>query len=155
MKPRARGKGGTHGRGARTSTRLSHGVAPGVRGLSLDTGVLIAFERADRAVVARLKEGLLAGRRITLPTVVLAEGWRGGERSARVAALIEACVVEPLLEAVARRAGEAVGAVRGAATIDAIVVASAATRGDVVLTSDPDDLRPLAEHLGGVGIVAI
>lgn len=152
MKPRTRRTSAT---GRHRSGSAARPATSGVRGLSLDTGVLIAFARADRSVVARLKEALVAGRRITLPTVVLAEGWRGGERSARVGALIEACVVEPLVEAVARRAGEAVGAVRGATTIDAIVVASAATRGDVVLTSDAGDLRPLAEHLGGVAIVAI
>lgn len=155
MSPRTGARDATRGRRVRSSTRPAQGVALGVRGLSLDTGVLIALERADRGVVARLKEALVSGRRITLPTVVLAEGWRGGERSARVAALIEACVVEPLVEAVARRAGEAVGAVRGATTIDAIVVASAATRGDVVLTSDPGDLRPLAEYLGSVAIVGL
>lgn len=90
-----------------------------------------------------------------MPTVVLVEGWRGGERSARIAALIDACVVDPLQEAVARRAGEALGRVRGASAIDAVVVASAAARGDVVLTSDAGDLSPLAEHLAGVDVVAI
>jgi hypothetical protein len=40
-------------------------------------------------------------------------------------------------------AGIAVGLVRGAGTIDAIVMASASLRGDTVYSSDPDDLAML------------
>ncbi len=35
-----------------------------------------------------------------MPTVVIAEVWRGGPRSARLTLLLEACLVEPLVEVV-------------------------------------------------------
>ena len=44
---------------------------------------------------------------------------------------------------------------KGATAIDAIVVASAARRGDVVLTSDPDDLAALVDHFPTVRILAV
>lgn len=58
-------------------------------------------------------------------------------------------------EKLARIAGEAIAKVRGATTIDAIVVASAARRGDVVLTTDVDDLTRLAAYFGRVRILAV
>jgi len=44
--------------------------------------------------------------------------------------------VEPLTEALAKVAGEALAEVRGATRVDAIVMASAASRGDIVYSSD-------------------
>ena len=116
---------------------------------------MIAYEREDRAVISQLKEALVAGRRVTIPTVVVVETWRGGDRSARIAPLFEACVVESLGEALSRRAGELVAKVRGAGAIDSIVVASAATRRDVVVTSDPDDISRLAEQVSDVDVLAV
>jgi|HubBroStandDraft_6_1064221.scaffolds.fasta_scaffold419058_2 hypothetical protein len=56
-----------------------------------------------------------------------------------------------MTEALAKRAGEAVAKVPGATTIDAIVMASAASRGDVVYTSDFGDLERLRlEHFRSV-----
>ena len=123
--------------------------------MTLDTGAVVAVERADRGMLARLKEALEVGRRLTLPTVVIAEGWRGGDRSALVAALMGSCVVEPLFESLARRAGETQAKVRGSTAIDAIVVASASARGDLVLTTDVEDLSALASHWTGVDVIAV
>jgi hypothetical protein len=39
--------------------------------------------------------------------------WARGKRSARIAALLEASVIEPLLQDLARVAGEAIAAVKG------------------------------------------
>jgi predicted nucleic acid-binding protein len=124
-------------------------------GLTLDTGVLIAFERVDRRVLAHLKNAELQGCQLTVPTPVVAEAWRGGGRSARIARLLEASVVEPLFEELARIAGEAAAAVRGATAIDAIVMASAASRGDRVLTSDFDDLDRLRAYFPGVRVLRV
>jgi predicted nucleic acid-binding protein len=121
----------------------------------LDTGALIAFEKNKRAFVVLLDEARLAGIAIRVPTVVIAEAWRGGRRSARIARLLSTCHVDPLLEPVARMAGEALASVRSATVIDAIVVASGVARGAHVVTSDPDDLRPLVARLGGMPVIAI
>lgn len=58
-------------------------------------------------------------------------------------------------DAIARHAGQALAAVSGATTIDAIVMASAARRGDIVYTSDVDDLTRLASFFPSVRVLAI
>lgn len=124
-------------------------------GLTLDTGALIGFERSDRRVLIHFKNAELQGQQLTVPTPVIAEAWRGGARSARIARLLEASVVEPLFEELARTAGEAVGALKGAGVIDALVMASAARRGDRVLTSDFDDLERLRSYFPGVRVLQV
>jgi predicted nucleic acid-binding protein len=124
-------------------------------GLTLDSGALIAFERNERRILIHLKEANLRGTELTVPAVVVAEVWRGGARSARLVALFEACTVEMLDETLARIAGEAIGKVKGAGVADAIVMASAAQRGDFVLTSDPGDLLRLRSYFPSVKIVAV
>ena len=122
-------------------------------GLTFDTGMLIALERRRR----RAEEFLLKARedRIVpvVPADVVTEWWRG--RTDRREAILELVRVEPLSERLARAAGEALAAVRGATAIDAVVMASAASRGDVVLTSDFDDLDRLRRHFPGVRLVVV
>ena len=78
------------------------------------------------------------------------------ERRARIdAELLELVNVEPLTERLARVAGIALAAVRGATSIDAVVMASAASRGDVVLTSDPVDLERLRGYFPGVRVLVV
>src|SRR5262249_13619328 len=89
----------------------------GVAGLTLDSGALIAFERADRGVVAYLKEALRRGVDVPVPAIVVAEVWRGGRRAARIAALLPACIVEPLDEPLARLAGEALAAIKNSTVV--------------------------------------
>lgn len=124
-------------------------------GLTLDSGALIAFERADRRVMMHLKEAERRGLELTIPTAVIVEVWRGGTRSARVARLLSAAIVEPLSEGVARRAGEALATSKAASVVDAVVMSSAAQRSDRVLTGDLDDLRRLQHHFPGVRLVRL
>jgi len=112
-------------------------------GLTLDSGALIAIERGERSVYAHLKEAHARSLVITVPTVVVGEVWRGGTRAALIARVLSVCIIEPLSDALARSAGEALGKVRGARLADAVVMASAASRGDMVLTSDLTDLLRL------------
>ncbi len=79
---------------------------------------------------------------------MVAEVWRGGSPGARLARLLSLCRVDVLDVAIARRAGELLASTGGDATLDAVVVACAALRGDLVLTSDPGDLAPLAAAAG-------
>jgi predicted nucleic acid-binding protein len=126
-----------------------------VAGLTLDSGALIAFERSERRVIVHLKEAQSRGVDLTVSAAVIAEVWRGGPRSARVSTLLRACVIEPVSESLARSAGEALAAVGSTDTIDAIVMASAATRGDRVLTSDPDDLLRLQARFPVVRVLGL
>jgi predicted nucleic acid-binding protein len=124
-------------------------------GMTLDSGALIALERADRRIWVHLKEAASRKLRRTVSTAVLAEVWRGGARSARLAQFLGTCSVEPVSESLARVAGEALAVVKRGDTIDALVMASAAQRGDTVITSDPDDLGRLQTCFPNVRIVSL
>lgn len=124
-------------------------------GLTLDTGALIGFERSDRRLLLHLKTAEMRGQELTVPTPVVAEAWRGGARSARISKLLDACVIEPLLEDLARLAGEAIASVAGSGVIDAIVMASAARRGDRVLTADFEDLDRLRAYFPTVRLLTV
>jgi hypothetical protein len=76
-------------------------------------------------------------------------------RSARVATLLASCLVEPLAQGTARRAGEALASVRDAGVVDAIVMASASTRTDRVLTSDARDLGRLQRAFPDVTVTPL
>lgn len=122
-------------------------------GLTFDTGMLIALERGRR----RAEEFLVRARerRIVpiVPADVIVEWWRG--RTDRREAILNFLQVEPLSQGLARAAGEALAAVRGATAIDAVVMASAASRGDVVLTSDPADLERLRGYFPAVRVLGV
>jgi predicted nucleic acid-binding protein len=111
--------------------------------ITLDTGALIAVERRDRSMLAFLSHAAARGLRLTVPTCVVGEWWRGQRGPA--ARILDAVVVEPLSLALAKLAGEAMAAVTGATLVDAVVVASAAQRGDLVITGDLDDLTRIRD----------
>jgi hypothetical protein len=113
--------------------------------LVLDAGALVAVERGDRDIAALLKRELLAGRVPLTHGGVVAQVWRGGRgRQAQLARLLPGIDIAPLDDALGRRAGVLLGRARATDAVDAAVIATAAG-GDIVLTSDPDDLRGLAE----------
>jgi predicted nucleic acid-binding protein len=126
-----------------------------VAGLTLDSGALIGYERGDIVVIAYIEEALNRKTPPVVPAVVVAESYRGGARSARIARLLKFAVVEPLSEALARKAGVALGRRASAQTIDAIVVASAAARSDAILTADPVDLQVFADVYPAVLVISI
>lgn len=116
---------------------------------TLDAGALIAAEADDVRVRAVLAERIRTGAPTVVPAPVVVQAWRGGRRSARMARLLRACDVEPLDEDLARQAGELLGRTLLHDAVDAVVAASAARRGGVLYTSDPDDLLALLAATGG------
>ena len=116
-------------------------------GYTYDTGVLIAAERNDRFVWALHRRLLEQGDAPSVPSTVLAQSWRG-RAQAQLSRLLAGCEVKPLTEAQARVAGSLLARTRTTDVVDASVVVVARERGDQVLTSDPDDLRPLSAALG-------
>ena len=111
--------------------------------ITFDTGALVAIERRDRTMLAFMTAALEAGVRITVPSPVVSEWWRGQRGPA--ARILDAVLIEPLSAPLAKLVGETLGVVRGATLVDAVVVASAARRGDLVLTSDLDDLTRIRD----------
>jgi predicted nucleic acid-binding protein len=122
-------------------------------GITFDTGALIALERRGQRARKVLERATEQKVRITVPAPVVTEWWRG--RSDIRERILAGVRVEPLSQSLAKVAGEALAAVRGATPIDAIVMASAAQRGDVVYTADVADLERLAGFFRAVRVLGI
>lgn len=116
-------------------------------GITFDTGALIGLERRHDRMRKVYATAVANGIPITVPTVVVAEWWRAGRHEKERAAILRSVRIEPLAEHTARLAGVALGLVPGAGTIDAIVLASAALRGDTLYTSDFEDLTALLQSM--------
>lgn len=123
---------------------------PKPRGVTFDTGALIALERRRASALALLRVCRQARVPITIPASVVAEWWRGSH-----AALLESASLEPLTPALAKAAGELLARAKRSDAIDATVIVSAAQRGDVVVTDDPHDLERLAAFVSGVDVMEI
>ena len=123
-------------------------------GITFDTGALIALERRGlraRRIVERATEEKI---RITVPSPVVTEWWRG-RTDAREEILASATISASL--PVMQAAGVALRdlrAVDAGCTIDAIVMATAALFGGIVITSDPSDLAALARHFPSVTVLS-
>ncbi len=121
--------------------------------MTFDTGALIALERRRQRICDILAYASANDVVITVPAAVIGEWWRGRtDVRERVLRCID---VEPLTQALAQIAGEALGSVRGATLVDAIVMASAASRGDVVFSSDVGDLERLRRHFPSVRVLGV
>ena len=116
--------------------------------LLLDAGAFLAVERGDRDVVALVKRERLAQRSPLSHGGVVAQVWRGGSgRQAEIARLRAGVDVRALDEALGRKSGVLLGRSGTSDAVDAALV-SLAVDGDAILTSDPGDLRALAEAAG-------
>lgn len=122
-------------------------------GITFDTGALIALERRGQRARKVLERATEQKVRITVPAAVITEWWRS--RNDVRERILAAVRVEPLSESLAKVAGEALAAIKGATSIDAIVMASAAQRGDVVYTADVSDLAKLAGYFRAVRVLSI
>jgi predicted nucleic acid-binding protein len=122
-------------------------------GLTLDAGALIGLERRHHRIRRVFAAAVRDDVRVTVPAVVVVEWWRG--RTDLAEDILASVDVEPMDESLAKAAGEALADTPDATVVDAIVMASAARRGDVVYTSDFDDLARLQRHFRGVRLLAV
>ena len=115
----------------------------------LDNGALIALERNDRRMWARLKAAASAGVPVVVSAGAFAQAWRGGaQRQALLARAVDQMEVVAFDEPVARAAGVLCGVTRTTDVVDASVALAAAHPGvTAVCTSDPDDIERLLEAL--------
>lgn len=119
---------------------------------TFDTGMLIALERRKQRALEAFRHIVDCGHLPIVPAVVYVEWWRG--RTDIREEILAAVVVEDMRPSLCRAAGEALGAVRGASLVDAVVMASAALRGGgVVYTSDVEDLARLQRHFPAVRVL--
>jgi predicted nucleic acid-binding protein len=124
-----------------------------VMGLTFDTGALLALERRRLRMREIVEHALTRDQRITVPADVVGEWWRG--RTEVRDAILATVDVEPLTEKLAKIAGESLASVKGSTLVDAIVMASAASRGDIVYSSDVEDLEKLRTRFPNVRVLGV
>jgi len=110
-------------------------------GLVLDSGALIAFERGDRGVAALIEVARRRRERVVTTSPCVAQAWRGdGARQALLARLLQGVHEYALDETVSRSVGALCASTGKVDVVDAHL-ALVAHDADVVLTSDPGDIR--------------
>ncbi len=114
--------------------------------LTFDTGALIAIERVDRQVLLDIKAAERADDPILVPSIVVAQAWRGGPRGARVAAFLKrrSVTIIDVDILLAKAAGRLCGETDTTDLVDAVVAVVAARHNTAIVTSDPDDLRRIS-----------
>jgi predicted nucleic acid-binding protein len=119
-----------------------------MKGITYDTGALLAAERNDRRMWA-LHAAFLAEEVVpTVPAPVLAQAWRGGAKQASLSRLLALCEVEPMSEEQARAVGQLAKRTRSADVVDLTVAEGALRRDDAVVTSDTRDIERIAVGAG-------
>lgn len=118
-----------------------------MRAIVYDAGALLAAERRNPDFLALHDELTAARIRPLVPVVALAQAWRGGPQH-QISRVLKGCDIRPDDEHVGRAAGIGCAAAGTADAVDAIVVVTAVRYQASVVTSDPDDLKHLADSLG-------
>lgn len=120
-----------------------------MNGFTLDAGGLIAVDRNDRRVTGLIARCLEHGKRLTVPSTVLAQVLRNPARQARLSRLLWDESTD--LVSLNRRDAVAVGILLAKTgtkdIVDAHVVICAQRTGQAVITSDPDDLKRIDPEL--------
>jgi Ser/Thr protein kinase RdoA (MazF antagonist) len=115
--------------------------------LVLDSGALIAIERNERSMWARLKAAEVTRELPLTHGGVVGQVWRGGPRQARLARALQGVDVRPLDRALGRAVGELLAKTSSSDVIDAAVVLLAAD-GDDIVTLDRRDFEALVRAAG-------
>lgn len=121
-----------------------------MRGLTLDTGALIALERGDERLTALLHRVMATpGAIIHVPAGVVAQAFRDGPRQVTLNRLLKRSQTQvvSLDEQTAYVAGMLLGLRGGNDVVDASVVVCARSHRQAVVTGDPGDLRRLDPDL--------
>jgi DNA-binding transcriptional MocR family regulator len=124
-----------------------------VSALILDAGALVAVDRGDRAMIARLRTAQQHGLDLRSNAMVVAQVWRDRHgRQAGLAQLLRAVDVRAVSPEDGRRAGVLLGVTGTSDAVDATVVLLASP-GDRIVTSDPRDLAALAKAAANRAVI--
>jgi hypothetical protein len=124
-----------------------------VSALILDAGALVAADRDDRAMMARLRAAQRHGLDLRTNAMVVAQVWRDPRgRQVSLARLLHAVDVRAVSHRDGREAGVLLAAAGTSDPVDATVVLLAAP-GDRIVTSDPGDLNRLAAAAGNRPVI--
>jgi hypothetical protein len=113
-----------------------------------DAGALIAIDKNDRRMWARYQVALDDGRDLRVPAVVVGQAWRDARRQVRLGRFLAGCHVDQVGLETSKAAGILCGRAGTSDVADATVVVMAAVTGAVIWTSDPQDIRTLADESG-------
>ena len=110
----------------------------------LDAGALVAIDRRSRLIGAQLRVLQQQGTPIRVSSAVVGHVWRDGRKQANLARVLVGIGIEPLGRDDGKRIGELL-ALAGTADIVDAHVALMTAHADLVLTSDPGDIRELLQ----------
>lgn len=110
----------------------------------LDAGALVAVDRRDRAIGAQLRVLQQQRTPLRVSSGVLGQVWRNGGKQANLARVLAGVGIEPLGKDDGKRIGELLAMADSSDVVDAHVALMAAPA-DLVLTSDPGDIRELLQ----------
>jgi hypothetical protein len=113
----------------------------------LDAGALVAVDRRDRMIGAQLRVLQQQGTPIRVSAAVVGQVWRDGRKQANLARVLAGVGIEALAKDDGRRIGELLALAAAADVVDAHVALMAANA-DLILTSDPGDIRQLLQARG-------
>lgn len=128
------------------------GARTDVAAFVLDSGALIALEKASPFMTRLLIEVRSGNARVIVPDAVLAQVWRtGAGRQARIATLIglrrEHCLTVPLDTDAAKLIGGRAGTCGHGDVVDVHVALAAERHGAAVVTSDRHDITVVSPDL--------
>src|SRR6266536_3646620 len=122
----------------------------------------------DRAIYVRLKVAYDEGHRVVTSAAILAEILRGSSRDAEMHRVLVRVGVEPVSEAIGRRAGQLIGAAEMSSeqAVDEMVAATAIEAAEqaetadrtpsvLIITSDLPDLTKLVAGRPGVAVAHV
>jgi hypothetical protein len=124
-----------------------------VSALILDAGALVAVDRGNRAMIARLRAAQRHGLDLRSNAMIVAQVWRDRHgRQAGLVQMLRAVDVRAVSPDDGRRAGVLLGMTSTSDPVDATVVLLASP-GDRIVTSDPQDLAALAEAAANRAVI--
>lgn len=118
-----------------------------------DTGALVALERNRQRMVSIFKTARTDEIPMLVPGPCVAEWWRG--RTDVRERILASVIVVHTDDALVKLTGETLAAIPRATCIDAMVMATAASRGGVVFTSDVGDLTRLQAAFPSVRVLGV
>ncbi len=113
----------------------------------LDAGALVAVDRRNRMIGAQLRVLQQQGTPIRVSSAVVGQTWRDGRKQANLARVLAGVGLVPVSGDDGKRIGELLARAGSTDVVDAHV-ALMAVPADLVLTSDPADIRKLLQARG-------
>jgi hypothetical protein len=120
-----------------------------VIGMTLDAGALIAIEKGNSRVAGLIHRAIGEGMTVAVPTVVIAQVWRGGARQALLGSFLARArldIVGYSLED-AKAVGAKIAECGHTDVVDVFTVLYANDHGHAVVTSDPMDIGKIGPRI--------